>query len=124
MADEEMAAWKALARSPRDIEKSRHIPRTPQTMAPAYRLAFDDQDFLTREELRPVRLQLELLKPEMILQERGIKSTIVMFGSARIPEPGHPATSARNDEQKKNLEALSPYYEEAKWCWSPAAVPA
>ncbi|GIL02116.1 MAG: 3-isopropylmalate dehydrogenase [Alphaproteobacteria bacterium] len=114
MSEEEEHAWKALVRSPRDIEKAHHVPRTPQTMAPAYRLAFDDKDFLCREELRPVRLQLELLKPEMILQERGIKSTVVMFGSARIPEPGHPARVAANDEQRRNLESLSRFYDEAR----------
>jgi uncharacterized protein (TIGR00730 family) len=50
----------------------------------AYRLAFTDPDFLLREELRPVRMQLELLKPEMVQSEQGIESTIVIFGSARI----------------------------------------
>jgi len=53
----------------------------------AYRLAFTDTDFLLREELRPVRMQLELLKPEMVQQEQGIESTIVIFGSARILPP-------------------------------------
>lgn len=53
----------------------------------AYRLAFLDEDFLLREELRPVRLQLELLKPELIQQDEHIESTVVIFGSARIPEP-------------------------------------
>ena len=55
-----------------DIETARDIPDTPQTRAPAYRLAFADADFLCREELRPVRLQLELLKPEMLMAEYGI----------------------------------------------------
>ena len=36
--------------------------------APSYRLAFADDDFLVREELRPVRMQLELLKPELLQQ--------------------------------------------------------
>jgi uncharacterized protein (TIGR00730 family) len=53
----------------------------------AYRLAFTDPAFLLREELRPVRMQLELLKPEMVQRERGIKSTIVIFGSARVLPP-------------------------------------
>jgi uncharacterized protein (TIGR00730 family) len=60
---------------------------TPQTRHPAYRLAFRDTDFLLREELRPVRFQLELLKPEMLLDEAGVGSTLVMYGSARIPPP-------------------------------------
>ncbi|MEZ5791013.1 MAG: LOG family protein [Nitratireductor sp.] len=114
MADKEEPGWKALVRSPRDIEQAQHIPRTPQTLAPAYRLAFDDKEFLCREELRPVRLQLELLKTEMILQERGIRSTVVMFGGARIPEPGGDAWAAKNATQKKNLEALAHYYDEAR----------
>lgn len=55
--------------------------------SPSYRLAFQDPDFLLKDELRPVRLQLELLKPELVLQEHRIESTIVVFGSARIAEP-------------------------------------
>ena len=53
----------------------------------AYRLAFTDIDFLLQEELRPVRVQLELMKPEMIQAKHGIESTIVLFGSARILPP-------------------------------------
>ena len=106
--------WDPLRPSPVDVKKARQIPDTPQTRAPAYRLAFDDKDFLTREELRPVRLQLELLKPEMLLQERGIESTVVLFGGARIPAPGGAAWAAKNDTQKKNLEANSIYYDEAR----------
>jgi hypothetical protein len=44
-------------------------------------------DFLLREDLRPVRFQLELLKPELLLDEAKIASTFVFYGSARIPEP-------------------------------------
>ena len=53
----------------------------------SYRLAFTDEAFLLREDLRPVRMQLELLKPELIQQEQGITSTIVIFGSARVLPP-------------------------------------
>ena len=60
---------------------------TPQTQSPSYRLAFRDHDFLLKDELRAVRLQLELLKPELILNEHGIEGTIVIFGGSRIPEP-------------------------------------
>ena len=52
----------------------------------AYQLAFTDTDFLVRPELRPVRMQLELLKPELIQQELNIQSTVVIFGSARIAD--------------------------------------
>jgi uncharacterized protein (TIGR00730 family) len=85
------------------------VPDTAQTRAPEYRLAFADEDFLCRDELRPVRLQLELLKPEMILDEHGIKSTIVLFGGARIPEPAKKDTA-----RTKTLGDLSQYYAEAQ----------
>lgn len=70
-------------------QELKHVRPHPssQAAASAYRLAFIDQDFLLRRELRAVRLQLELLKPELIQHDAKIKSTIVVFGSARIPEP-------------------------------------
>ena len=57
---------------------------SPLTEAPAYRLAFRDDEFLLSEDLRPVRLQLELMKTEHGLRENGVRSTIAFFGSARI----------------------------------------
>ena len=70
-----------------DLERSERIVETPQTRSPSYRLAFADAEFLLRDELRPVRLQLELLKPELLLQEHEIESTLVIFGSSRVPSP-------------------------------------
>jgi uncharacterized protein (TIGR00730 family) len=92
-----------------DLANWDRVPDTAQTRSPSYRLAFSDPDFLTRDELRPVRLQLELLKPEMALVERGIVSTIVMFGSARIPDPDS-AVAPRSP----GLAALSPSYQQAR----------
>jgi uncharacterized protein (TIGR00730 family) len=60
---------------------------SPQCRSASYKLAFQDPDFLLQDELRPVRLQLELLKPELILQEQHIESTVVIYGSARITDP-------------------------------------
>ncbi len=54
--------------------------------SPSYRLAERDADLLARPELRPVRMQLELFKPELALLEQKIASTIVLFGSTRIVE--------------------------------------
>ena len=51
---------------------------------PSYRLAYKDPDFMGLEDLRPLRLEMELLKPEMMLDELGIKSTIVIFGGTQI----------------------------------------
>ncbi len=114
MNPEEKAGWTPLPHSHEDLERAKAVPDTPQTRAPAYKLAWTDEDFMTRRELRPVRLQLELLKPEMALTERGIRSTVILFGGARIPEPGGPAWAAKNETQKKNLEASARYYAEAR----------
>jgi uncharacterized protein (TIGR00730 family) len=89
----------------------------------AYRLAFTDTDFLLREELRPVRMQLELLKPELVQQELGIESTIVIFGSARIKPPDdalHALQAARGGRDAAAIQraevavAMSHFYEEAR----------
>ena len=95
--------------SSQDVAATHRLPDTPQTRAPSYRLAFADPDFLMREELRPVRLQLELLKPQMVLDERGIRSTVVLFGGARIPAPERASTA-----KVPGLAALAPYYDEAR----------
>lgn len=76
------------------------LKQSLQMQSSAYRLAYHDFDFMIRDELRPVRLQLELLKPELALAEQGIHSTVVIFGSAR--------TSPQNDyyQHARELGAL------------------
>jgi uncharacterized protein (TIGR00730 family) len=66
---------------------ARKYTESSQCKSASYRLAFQDPDFLLQDDLRHVRLQLELLKPELILQEQHIESTVVVFGSARIVDP-------------------------------------
>ena len=89
----------------------------------AYRLAFTDTEFLLREELRPVRMQLELLKPELVQTELGIESTIVIFGSARILPPDlaqqrlEQARAGVDESAVKRAEAalaMSHFYDEAR----------
>ena len=104
---------------------------TPQTQSPSYRLAYDDPNFLMRDELRPVRLQLELLKPELAQLEHNIQSTVVVFGSARIPDKAKAKENQRtcqcrlsndpdNPELKqqhaiaKRITEKSHYYDEAR----------
>lgn len=93
---------------------------TPQTQSAAYRLAFQDTEFLLREDLRPVRFQLELLKPQLLMDEARIDSTFVFYGSARIPEPDQVQAridAAQTAEQKRiaeNLGRKARYYEEAR----------
>lgn len=103
-----------------DAESAKHSVQTPQTEHPAYRLAFQDDEFLLREDLRPVRFQLELLKPELLLDEAQIGSMIVFYGSARIPEPAKAdallelATDPDARRIAERLVAKSRYYEEAR----------
>ena len=97
----------------------------------SYRLAFQDPDFLLKDELRPVRLQLELLKPELALQEKGVESAVVIFGSARFLDPQAAVSKvkeARGDlsrdegnpelqlklRQAEHALSGSRYYEEAR----------
>ncbi|MGA1839798.1 MAG: TIGR00730 family Rossman fold protein [bacterium] len=89
-----------------DAKKADTVKNTAQTRSASYRLAYADEDFLLRDELRPVRLQLELYKPELILKEKGIDSTIVVFGSSRILDPKK-ARSNYNKAKSKALEAPS-----------------
>ncbi|MBN1442918.1 MAG: LOG family protein [Planctomycetes bacterium] len=117
------------ARAGADAAKLR--TNTPQTSSPSYVLAYTDEDFLMRTELRPVRLQLELLKAEIIQQEEEVGTTFVIFGSSRILEPERArrrlaeaeealARDPDNPEQVeevrilRRMEASSRYYEEAR----------
>jgi uncharacterized protein (TIGR00730 family) len=81
---------------------------TPQTTSPSYRLSYTDIEFLTKEELRPVRLQLELLKPEMLQQEHNIDGTVVVFGGSRIPEPRVAAEDLVRAEQAVAADPANP----------------
>lgn len=87
--------------SQQDVTTARQIPDTAQTRDAAYRLAFTDDAFMTREDLRPIRLQLELLKPQLMLDEAGIDSTVVLFGGARIRRDGFGPLSAYYDEARR-----------------------
>jgi uncharacterized protein (TIGR00730 family) len=63
-------------------------PNAPQMASPAFRLAALDQDFLLGDSLRGVRFLLEYQKAEEALRAWGVRSTIVVFGSARITANG------------------------------------
>ena len=102
-----------------------------QMQSPSYRLAYDDFDFMMRDELRPLRLQLELLKPEITMSEHGITSTVVIFGSTRTLDSTAAQANfnvakenlAKNPDDKINKQAVlnakqdvkkSNYYEQAR----------
>ena len=93
--------------------------RSAQTANASYRLAYRDAEFLLRDELRPVRFQLELLKAEMLLDEAGIGSTLVCYGSARIPSPEAAEAlvanaTAENRAIAERLAAKARYYTQAR----------
>ncbi|WP_455466139.1 LOG family protein [Bartonella sp. B39] len=111
---EEKESWCSFLHEKEAIQQVYESSNTPQMLSPTYRLAYIDQDFMMRPELRSQRIGLEFLKPEIALQECDIQSTVVLFGGARIPESGQAAWAAKNETQKKNLHAMSHYYDKAR----------
>jgi uncharacterized protein (TIGR00730 family) len=89
----------------------------------AHRLAFADPEFLLRREVRGMRIQLEMLKPEMGQAEHGIDSTIVVFGGARFCSPDDAQTALAAAQTSGDADALAialrqvrnaPYYTQAR----------
>lgn len=103
-----------------DAAAAKASPSSPQTESAAYRLAYQDKDFLLRDDLRPVRFQLELMKPEVLMDEANIGSTFVFYGSARIPEPAKAAerlAAATSEAERRIAERMvanAPLYDEAR----------
>src|ERR1700761_7964444 len=103
-----------------DARTAEHVPAVPQTESSAYKLAFQDSEFLLREDLRPVRFQLELLKPELLLNEANIGSTFIFYGSARLPAPDMAdaliaaAPTPEQEQIAERLKAKSHYYDVAR----------
>ena len=78
--------------------------------SPTYRRADRDLEFLARDELRPTRLQLEFLKPELILEGAGVRATIIVFGSARIPDPESALLAVEDAEKALKRDPDSNYF--------------
>ncbi|MBU0863085.1 MAG: LOG family protein [Alphaproteobacteria bacterium] len=120
MAEDKQPHRSRFHKAKDDAQFAKQATTTPQTASAAYKLAFQDNDFLLREDLRPVRFQLELLKPELLLDEAKIESMLVIYGSARIPEPAEADAleAAATDDVQRNiarrLKAKAKYYEEAR----------
>ncbi|ETS17031.1 LOG family protein [Bartonella quintana] len=112
--EEEQKNWMPLICAKDTLKQCYEISNLAQMRSSAYRLAYIDQDFMMRPDLRSQRISLEFLKPEITLQDYDIQSTVVLFGSARIFESGKDAWAAKNETQKKNLHAMSHYYDEAR----------
>ena len=95
--------WQRPKSPEEDPEALQRVQRILQS--PAYRLAEADPEFLSRDEARGLRLQLEYLKPETLLDQHGIRHTIVVFGSTRICEP---RAARRNVEALRAAQAAAP----------------
>jgi uncharacterized protein (TIGR00730 family) len=93
---------------------------TRQKQSPSYRLPVEDTDFLLRDEMRDIRFALEYAKAEFLLRDWGIRSTVVVFGSSRIPSPEQVAeadAAATLDAQKADVERMKrhgAYYQAAR----------
>lgn len=120
MNDQPVPPKRIFPTSKVDARSAEHVPAAPQTESSAYKLAFQDAEFLLREDLRPVRFQLELLKPELLLNEAKIGSTFVFYGSARIPSPERAdalvaaATNPQQEAIAARLKAKARYYQVAR----------
>jgi hypothetical protein len=83
-----------------DPTASEHPSPNRSDQSSSYIPADKDTEFLQRDELRPIRIGLELLKPELIQKEEHIESTIVVFGSARLQEPTAARQALKMAEEK------------------------
>jgi len=97
----EALPWQQPKATEEDPEASQRVQAILHS--PSYRRADTDIDFLAEDSLRGVRLQLDYLKPEMLLQEHRIAQTIVVFGSTRICEPA--AASRKLESLRASLAA-------------------
>jgi uncharacterized protein (TIGR00730 family) len=91
-----------------------------QKLSPSYLLPVEDTSFLLRDEMRATRFALEYAKAELLLRDWGVRSTIIVFGSARTPSPEQAAAavaSATTDEERARaaqLTRLAANYEAAR----------
>jgi uncharacterized protein (TIGR00730 family) len=79
-----------------------------QLESPSYSLAIEDKNFLLRDEMRAMRFALEYAKSDLMLRDWGIRSTIIVFGSARVPSPEMLASlpAPQTDEERARYERL------------------
>ena len=104
-------------------ELQAHADSGTPLQAEAYRLAFADPEFLLRRETRGLRMQLEMLKPDLEQQRLGIESTIVVFGSARFVSAEQASQILKKAQASGDTKAIeraqrqvdnAAYYEQAR----------
>jgi uncharacterized protein (TIGR00730 family) len=97
------------AMEPESSDSTSHLHTN--VTSPSYIPADKDTEFLQREELRSIRIGLELLKPELIQREQGIRSTIVVFGSARLQESAAAKHAFHMAEEESTQAPNDPTYQ-------------
>src|ERR1700730_1383691 len=97
----EALPWRQPKATEEDPDVLRHVQAIVNSAS--YRRADQDIDFLARDGVRGVRLQIDYLKPELLLEEQEIHQTIVVFGSTRICEPA--AASRKVEALRASLAA-------------------
>ena len=107
----EKLPWQTPKPPEEDAEAQARVDRLLQSES--YRQADEDVDFLNQDESRGVRLQLDFSKPELLLEQHGVRHTIVVFGSTRITEP---AAANRRVEQLQRELRDSPHNGELNRC--------
>ena len=97
-----------------------HSQMAEESSEDSYKFAFDDEAFLSRRETIGIRFELELLKPDILLKERGIEHTITVFGSTRFMSQEQAEILVKDAKTPKDIEAAqkallhSQYYESAR----------
>jgi uncharacterized protein (TIGR00730 family) len=107
----EKLPWQTPKPPEEDADAQARVDRLLQSES--YRQADEDVDFLNQDESRGVRLQLDFSKPQLLLEQHGVRHTIVVFGSTRITEP---AAANRRVEQLQRELRDSPQNGELKRC--------
>jgi len=88
---------------------------SPQRRSPSYSLPVQDTSFLLRDEMRAMRFALEYAKADLLLRDWGVRSTIIVFGSARVASPEQLAAAERASRTEADREVLARLRRQAAW---------
>ena len=86
-----------------------------QRRSKSYRLPVEDTELLLRDEMRAVRFALEYAKAELSLRDWGVRSTIIVFGSAQIPSPEQAHSLLTAAEGTPALERVRRRARQTRW---------
>jgi len=101
------------------LMNDKELPADAQVSSPSYLLPVEDSAFLLRDEMRGMRFGLEYSKADLLLRDWGIRSTIIVFGSARVPSPErveswHGAQDSLDEKEAQRIRKQLGWYESAR----------